>query len=163
MNYCGIDPGLSGAIALIDESGRVLELHDMPTLKTIKSRHEIDAHALLGLVEDITFHRGQWRCVLENPGIRPGQGASSGLKIGVGWGIIYALLVAEGTPVERVSPQRWQRAVLGRVEKGTMKARRRALAQDLFPGADLGKRKSEDRSDALLMAWHGLKAERGTG
>ena len=58
--------------------------------------------------------------------------------------------------MERVSARKWQNAVLGKIPKGTSKARSRAKAQELFPGADLGKRKTEDRSDALLMAWYGF-------
>ena len=151
----GIDPGLSGALALLGPDGEVLKLIDMPTLKVVKSRREIDAHTLLEFIEHIWKEYGMWKCVLENPGVRPGQGASSGVKTGIGWGIIYGLLVAEGVSIERVSPQKWQKAVLGKIDKGTSKDRSRAKAQELFPLADLGKRKSQDRSDALLMAWFG--------
>lgn len=160
MLTLGIDPGLSGALALLDEDGKIVELVDMPTLKTTKTRREVCSCDLVGLFEDWRAHAGEFRCVIENAGTRPGQHASSGLKAGTGFGIILGILAAQKVSVERISPQRWQKKMLGKVEKGTAKDRSRAKAQELYPMADLGKRKTQDRSDALMIAVYGHRAWR---
>lgn len=155
MNHLGIDPGLSGALALLDEGGFVISLKDMPTLRLTKSRREIDGAGLVGLLEDFRAFHGEFRATVETAGARPGQHAASGLKTGVGWGIVAGILYAQKVSWEPVSPQRWQKAILGKVEKGTAKDRSRAHAQRTWPAADLGGRKTQDRSDALCIALYG--------
>jgi len=152
----GIDPGLSGALALLDDHGRILELIDMPTLVVTKTRRRIDALAIVETVDLwATLHGPAINATIEQASIRPNQGASSGFKTGSGFGILLGILTAMLVPYEIISPQRWQKAMLGVVEKGTAKDRARAHAQQLFPKADLGKRKSQDRSDALCIALYG--------
>ena len=157
MNTLGCDPGLSGSLALLDSEGLLLELCDMPTLKTTKSRREVCSWDLVGLFEDWRAENGEFRCVIENASTRPGQHAASGLKTGVGFGLVLGILAAQKVSVERISPQRWQKAILGKIEKGTAKDRSRAKAQELYPMADLGRRKTEDRSDALMIALYGFR------
>lgn len=155
MNTLGIDPGLSGALAFLDQDGKLVDLFDMPTLVVTKSRREVAGWDLVGFLEDWRAFHGEFRCVIEQASTRPGQGASSGLKTGVGFGLVLGILAAQRVSVERVSPQRWQAAILGTIEKGTAKDRSRAKAQELYPHADLGRRKTQDRSDALLIALYG--------
>lgn len=154
-NTLGIDPGLSGAMALLGPDGRLLDLIDMPTLKLTKTRKEIDLSAVDGLLCDWLVDHGQMRCMIETPGMRPGQSAQSGLKAGIGWGGIVGILTAQRIGYERVTPQKWQKALMGKLDKGAAKDRSKAFAQQLFPGADLGKRKTQDRADALCIAVYG--------
>ncbi len=159
MPYLGIDPGLSGALALLSFEGEVNVLIDMPTLATTKSRRIIDEKVVLGFLR---FARdlvpgAPLRAVVERAMIMPKQGSSSGFKIGTSYGQLLGMLAALEIPRVIVSPQVWQKAILGQVPKGTSKDRARARAQELFPTADLGKRKSQDRADALLLAEYGRR------
>jgi predicted RNase H-like nuclease (RuvC/YqgF family) len=41
MYICGIDPGLAGALAILDDTGALVSLYDTPVLTlSTKSRHE---------------------------------------------------------------------------------------------------------------------------
>jgi len=157
VKSAGIDPGLSGALALLDSDGLLLEIENMPTLTVTKTRRQLDAAEIVGLFEDWRAMNGEFRVTLERQGIMPGQGASSGLKLGIGYGTLLGILAAQKIPHEIVTPQAWQKALFGKIEKGTSKDRARAFAQQQFPGADLGKRKTQDRSDALCIALYGLR------
>lgn len=159
MPYLGIDPGLSGAMALLSFEGELNSVIDMPTLGTTATRRVLDEHRIL---EFLRFAQeiapgGPLRAVVERAMVMPGQGSSSGLKIGTGYGILLGMLSALSISRVIVTPQVWQKAMLGQCPKGTSKDRARARAQELFPKADLGKRKSQDRSDALLLALYGQR------
>ena len=52
--HIGIDPGLGGALAVIDEDCNVLALHDVPTLTlkaSQKTRHEYDLPGMVRLLQ----------------------------------------------------------------------------------------------------------------
>ncbi len=58
--HLGIAPGLSGAIAVIDETGRVVAFHDTPTLPLKASRgtrHEHDLPGMVRLLQPYAGHR----------------------------------------------------------------------------------------------------------
>lgn len=159
MRVIGIDPGLSGSLAMIDSDGLLLEIEDMPTIAAGTKRH-LDRGRLVELLDDWVFQwepHGKARVVLERAGTRPGQSAQSGLKTGIGYGVILGVLSALRIPFEDVTPQAWQKALLGTLKKGESKGRARIFAQQHFPHADLGKRKTEDRSDSLCLAVFGHK------
>lgn len=156
MMTIGIDPGLGGSIAVLNESATVIFLEDMPTLKTTKSRRILDEARILMLL------RAAWRpeacrAVIERAMVMPKQGSASGFKIGVGYGQLLGILAALQIPRISVIPQTWQKAIIGKCEPGTSKDRARAFAQGFWPGADLGTRKSQDRADALCLALYGIR------
>ena len=157
MNYLGIDPGLTGALALITPSGELLAVEDMPTLNTgTKSRKEIDGAALVGMLEDWRAYHGEFRAVLEAQRSMPNQSAQSGHKTGKGFGLIIGVLCAMKVPYATVRAQKWQGAVLGKIPKGTSKDHARAKASQTFPEANLGTRKTQDRPDAICIALYGV-------
>lgn len=162
MNTLGIDPGLRGALALLDSDGKLVELIDMPTLAVTRSRRQLDTHELVGKLEDWHAFEGPFRVVLEQAIVMPGQGSSSGFKTGVGFGVVLGILAAQKIPHEAIPPQRWQKALFGKVDKGTAKDHAHAMASKLYPCADLGRRKSQDRSDALCIALYGHRVLWGT-
>jgi hypothetical protein len=51
MIVYGIDPGLSGAIALYRPSDGWLEVHDMPTLTSAKGKTELNRHRILDIMQ----------------------------------------------------------------------------------------------------------------
>lgn len=158
--YLGIDPGLGGAIALLDSDAKAIWVEDMPTLRTTKTRRVIDQAALLDLLDPLrsrSLYGGDVRVVIETAIVLPGQGASSGLKIGIGYGQILGQLAALRLPFWPVAAQRWQGGILGKCEKGTAKDVSRAFASRTWPDVQLGERKSQDRADALCIALYGVR------
>lgn len=153
--YLGIDPGLSGAVAILDPAGGVALLEDLPTLAsgTGKARvsRRLDPAALVRLLEP--FHNRIRLAALEAVAARPGQGTASIFSLGDSFGTIRAVLACTGLSVALVSPVEWKRHY--RLDCDKERARARAI--ELFPMADLGRKKDHNRAEALLLARYALE------
>jgi crossover junction endodeoxyribonuclease RuvC len=150
----GIDPGLSGALALYNTSDQTVEVFDMPVLELVrngKKKGEVSAQALANLLAG----RGIKAAFLERVNAMPGQGVTSVFSFGRSTGIVEGILAAYDIPTTLVTPQAWQKAVGQRAGKDGSRER----AMQLFPAqADLFQRKKDDgRSDAALIAHYGAK------
>jgi hypothetical protein len=81
----------------------------------------------------------------------PGQETRSTFTVGLGFGIWLGVLAALALPYTRVRPAIWKRA-LG---LGKDKEQARLRAMQLFPQADLRRKRDHGRAEALLLAWWG--------
>ena len=146
----GIDPGQTGAIAFMDDNGKVVALHDMPTMARTHGRGEqVDPYSLATLILE---HGGQHReAVLEQVASRPLQSSQSGFNFGEAVGIVKGVLGALQIPVRLVTPQRWKRNA-GLI--GKKKDASRALAIQLHPEVSdqLTRKKDQGRAEAILIA-----------
>lgn len=149
MLILGVDPGLSGALALLDTDLHVVAVQDMPVHRTRGTKHEIDPVGLAGIIRDWAPEHA-W---IEIVGARPGQGVTSMFRFGLAVGLARGVLAAAGVPVSGVTPQEWRR--LARAPDGKDGSRARAI--QLFPAqADLFSRVKDDgRAEATLIAWAG--------
>jgi crossover junction endodeoxyribonuclease RuvC len=149
----GIDPGLSGAVAVLDDDGRLVALHDTPTLTLRVARGTRQAYDLPGLVALVQpYARDSVHAILEESQAMPGQGVRSMFTTGLGFGIWLGILAALQIPYTRIRPADWKRA-LGLLGKDKEHARLRA--QQIFPRADLRRKKDHGRAEAVLLAWYG--------
>jgi crossover junction endodeoxyribonuclease RuvC len=148
----GIDPGLTGAIAVLAPDGTLQALWDTPTL-TLKTsrgtRQEYDLPGLVGLL--VRYTGSQTHVLIEEAQAMPGQGTRSMFTIGLGMGIWLGILGALGLAHTRVRPAVWKR----RLGLTSDKEQARLRAQQLYPGADLRRKRDHGRAEALLLAWHG--------
>lgn len=147
--YLGIDPGQSGALAVIYEDNRV-EIFDYPG----------DERALLEIVRKIS--RKEFPpagVVLEYQQAMPVQGVSSTFKLGLNYGIWLATLAAVDWPVRIVRPAEWKRNMgYPPKEKKTTKEYSLTLARRLYPEAGkkyLIRKMDHNRAEALLLAHYG--------
>ena len=149
----GIDPGLSGAMALLENPGgpHQLRIEPTPVLWLPKGtgkvrRYNIPAlWGLIGLLPPITV------AYLEQQGARPAQGLSSTFQTGFGAGIWHGLLTAAGIPFVVIAPQRWRRVVglpVGPAPKPALKQAVRLAACRRFPGQPI----PLDHADAVMLA-----------
>jgi hypothetical protein len=77
--HLGIDIGVQGAIAIVDQSGALLEIHDMPVLQDgPKGRRAINAP----LLAQIVFASHADRAFVEHVSARPGEGAVGAFAFG---------------------------------------------------------------------------------
>ena len=139
----GLDPGVSGGIAWTTDGKACVE--KMPdTLQDIWD-----------LIYSITFQSGtiarDYKAYLEQVHSMPGQGVASSFKFGQGYGALEMALTAAGIPFERVTPQKWQKA-LGCLTKGQKNVSKRK-AQELFPSMKI----THATADALLIAEYGRR------
>jgi len=156
--YLGIDPGVSGALAVID--GTDVRLFDVPTRKA-----KVGSVYLAGAMADLV--RQQIDCgeprgcfaMLEEVSIRPGESGRSALKIGKGSGIWEGVLAGASVPYEMPLPAVWKREFR---LIGLDKVASRARACELFPEyrAELLKRRP-DYSEALLLAEYARRRTAG--
>ena len=156
MITIGIDPGMSGAIAALDDAGQHLGTWDMPAT-TDGKLNWVDAIALNTILWEITAATRPAQVVIERVGAMPKQGIASAFKFGVGFGSILATIEASRLPLHFVTPQKWKRA-LG---LSSNKAASLHKARLLFPNAHLRYAKNEGRAEALLLAHYFFTTTRG--
>jgi crossover junction endodeoxyribonuclease RuvC len=144
--YIGIDPGVSGATAILTHDD--VTFHDMPILE-IKKKQTLDYAGLATILRP--YSGAAAFAAVELVGAMPGQGVSSMFKFGQCYGAVLATLAALQIPYELVTPPVWKRAFR---LVGCEKDESRAAALRLFPQCanDLKLKKHHGRADALLMA-----------
>lgn len=166
MNYLGIDPGASGALALLhlkpDAAGRVdsfLQVEDMPTLE-INGKRRIDLYKLAGILEMWAGLYVIERAVIENVNAMPKQGVASSFYFGFAAGAAQMAVAGRAIPMVLVVPQVWKK-VYGLRGGPENKDASRAAASRLFPGAaHYWERKKDDgRAEAALLAHYGSKLQ----
>ena len=149
----GIDPGLSGAVAVLTGSDS-LRILDMPTVtveRNGKSKRQVSASELAEII--YTLKSDDCHVFVERVGAVSGQGVTSVFSFGRSFGMIEGILAAFKLPVTYVAPATWVKAV----GRGQGKDASRARAMELFPNnqADFKRVKDDGRSDSALIAYWG--------
>jgi len=170
MIWAGIDPGSTGALAVILPDGTV-KLIDTPIIETKvsgKKRKEYDdaemARLLRRLRELGQEHGVRVHVTLEKVNAMPSidgkrsMGATSAFSFGTGYGVWRGALAALQVPFELVAPQRWKKHMLPDTAKDDGAVA--AIASRLFPAAAGRMRGPKGgikigRVDALLLAAYG--------
>lgn len=162
MIYLGIDPGLDGALAILDDrrADGACRVEDTPTLTVVSPRgrkREYDLAAFTRVLAPFAWRPSHVRAVIEHVHAMPDQGVRSMFTMGYGVGVWHALLAAFGIRYETVTPQRWKRALMDGM--GREKDASRLVAMRLFPAvaAQLARTKDHGRADALLIAEYGRR------
>ena len=150
--FVGIDPGLSGAVALWDTDHKRLRVWDMPVLK-IRGKSVLNEPILADTLSSLTV----WPDVqvfVEQVHAMPRQGVTSMFSFGMSYGIVKGILAALDLPTTYVTPQVWQRR-MGVPAGGKNASRLRVL--QLFPqhAALFERVRDNGRSDAALIALFG--------
>jgi len=160
-SYLGIDPGTSGALALLH--GESLKIYDVPTL-TLRKRGsiktEIDTFQLLETVNLLASITPRLTAIVEKVGGLPKQ--SGAFQFGRTVGLIEMACAAANVPVVYAAPGAWK-AHARLIGKGATyrerKAASRALASEIWPGsAHLFSRVKDDgRAECALLARYGAQ------
>lgn len=145
--YLGLDPGKTGAVAIISRDLEVLVLEDLPIVDD-----RIDYLALYHLVAA----RHITAAALEQP-LSYGMNAYTCLSIGTTWGLCLGA-VLQANPARLLTPtaSSWKKHSGLTADKAMSKA----TAQALFTG--LPKRLRHDKAEALLLAHYALRVTTGT-
>jgi crossover junction endodeoxyribonuclease RuvC len=150
----GIDPGLSGAVAVLSLSGTLVALHDTPTLTLKVQRGRKQVYDVPGMVTLLRPYAGlPCHVMIEESQPMPGQGTRSMFTVGLGYGAWLGILASLALPYTSVRPAVWKQAFsLGRDKEAS-----RLRAMQLYPAADLRLKKHHGRAEALLLAAYGLR------
>lgn len=138
----GIDPGKTGAIAVMDDDG-ILCLEQFNVDKYVD---------VLSYVVQSTSAKDIKVC-LEKVGAMPGQGVVSMFNFGHNLGVIEGILSALRIPYQLVPPQTWKKEFSLTGDK----AKSVEVCKKLFPWVDLratdrSRKPSDGLAEALLMA-----------
>ena len=144
MVYIGVDPGKSGAFAVMNDNGErwAAPWSDegfviaMKSLTTLRDR---DGEKLIACVEKV--------------GARPGQGTVSMFSFGKAAGFIEGVLSALGIPYQLVPPRTWKREY----SLGNDKGKSIEVCKHLFPDVNLlptdrCRKESDGMAEAILLA-----------
>lgn len=138
--YVGIDPGQSGAIAVLSGTGDIRLLTKMPETPG-DVWDEIEYIGTMARRDNIGVF-----IYLEKVGAMPGQGIASTAKFMRGYGVLIGCLAASGLPHDLVAPGVWQKRMKC-LSKGDKNVTKR-MAQQLFPTQKI----THVTADALLIA-----------
>lgn len=156
MIYVGIDPGLTGAVAMIFPSG-LLSIRDLPVMTNVKAakngrkRNHLNAAELAAYLHQCPLEEMAVFVEYTQAGMK---GALANYSLGHSSGVIMGVLSALRLPYEMVRPQEWKK------EFGLLKTQKeasRTYAQQLFPSAELWRKKDDGRAEALLIAEWGRR------
>lgn len=136
--FLGIDPGKTGALALV-EGDDLLRLEDMPSTPADLSK--------LMLLLDAYRPGTPPTAILEHSQPMPRQGVSSSFNYGAHYGTLIGILVAYEMPYREVRSSVWKRKLGLTADKDATRAR----AQALWPKAELHLKKHHGRAEALLL------------
>jgi crossover junction endodeoxyribonuclease RuvC len=154
MIYIGIDPGLSGAIAVINDTDNSVQLFDTPTTVVKSGKKNNNVYVESEIVKILSAYPTEHTKVgLEKQFPMMGQGVSSTFKTGQGYGMWIGMLSALKLPFDLLTSQKWKKAMMDGM--GKEKAASCVRAQQLYPDCELFTlrgRALDGRGDALLIA-----------
>lgn len=144
--FIGIDPGISGGIAILRDQGVNIGL------VKFKGQTEEEISELFSTIRTEVVGR---RVILymEKVHAMPKQGVVSTFKFGMSYGFLRGLCVANNFTINDVTPQRWQTVLNCRT--GGNKNVTKYKAQRLFPA--IAHRITHAVADALMLAVYAEK------
>lgn len=141
----GVDPGLTGAIALWDPRDDTLIIKDMPVTAGVVSPTLL-SWELRELAPELAW--------VEEVHAMPKQGVSSTFKFGASYGAVLGVLAALEVPTLLVTPNKWKRLLGLSRDKGASRGR----AAQLFPkhAGSFSRVRDDGRAEAVLVAYYGV-------
>ena len=151
MKIVGIDPGLSGAIAIL-ENNKVLRLFDMPVMaEGKKNKRQLNSAQLVNIIKESVNLKDEIAVVVEQVNAMPGQGVTSMFNFGQTFGAIKGVCAALDLPIFFVRPSKWKK-YFELINSSKDSSRTKAI--EMYPSLSnqLAKKKDVNKSDAILIA-----------
>ena len=109
MRVIGIDPGLSGAIAIL-ENNKVLGIFDMPVMaEGKKNKRQLNSSQLANIIKENTKNVEETVVIVEQVNAMPGQGVTSMFNFGQTFGAIKGVCATLELPIFFVRPSKWKK------------------------------------------------------
>ena len=151
MIIIGIDPGISGAISVL-ENKKILEVYDTPTMiDGKKNKRQINSAQVTNIIKERLNSDKEVIVVVEQVNAMPGQGVTSMFNFGQSFGILKGICSAMQLPMYFVRPAKWKKYFnLINSEKDAS----RTKAIEIFPyfSSQLSRKKDSNKADAILIA-----------
>ena len=150
MRIIGIDPGLSGGIAILDDL-KIFDIFDMPIMpEGKKNKNQLNSAQLVSIIKEHLIV-GETFVIVEQVGAMPGQGVTSMFNFGQTFGSIKGICAALNLPIFYVRPAKWKKHF---ELINSSKASSRTKLIEIYPSISprLSRKKDVNKADAILIA-----------
>ena len=151
MIIFGIDPGVSGAISIL-ENKKILEVLEMPTMiDGKKNKKQVNGSQVTNIIKGRLNIDKEIIVVVEHVNAMPGQGVTSMFNFGQSFGVIKGVCAALKLPIYFVRPTKWKKH-FSLIK--TNKDASRTKVIEIYPEISSGVSKKKDlhKADAILIA-----------
>ena len=151
MRIIGIDPGLSGGIAILDDL-KFYDIFDMPIMSEgKKNKNQLNSAQLVNILNKHVLKKENTFVIVEQVSAMPGQGVTSMFNFGQTFGSIKGICAALGLPIFYVRPAKWKKHF---ELINSSKDASRTKVIEMYPSISsrLTKKKDVNKADAILIA-----------
>ena len=151
MRIIGIDPGLSGGIAILDDL-KIYDIFDMPIMSEgKKNKNQLNSAQLVNILNKHVLKKENTFVRVEQVSAMPGQGVTSMFNFGQTFGSIKGICAALGLPIFYVRPAKWKKHF---ELINSSKDASRTKVIEMYPSISsrLTKKKDVNKADAILIA-----------
>jgi len=151
MIIIGIDPGVSGAISIL-ENKKIVEVFDMPTMiDGKKNKRQVNGSQVANIIKENINDNKETVIVVEHVNAMPGQGVTSMFNFGQSFGVIKGVCAALSLPIYFVRPTKWKK-YFNLIK--THKDASRTKVIEAYPeiSSKLSRKKDSNKADAILIA-----------
>ena len=151
MIIFGIDPGISGAISIL-ENKKVIDIFDMPTMiDGKKNKRQVNGSQVTNIIKEKLNGNKEIVVVVEHVNAMPGQGVTSMFNFGQSFGVLKGICAALSIPIYFVRPTKWKKYF--NLIKTNKDASRTKVIQT-YPeiSSQLSRKKDSNKADAILIA-----------
>ena len=151
MKIIGIDPGLSGAIAVM-KNNKVLNIFEIPVMSEgKKNKRQLNSAQLVRLLKDNIKDEEEVSVIVEQVNAMPGQGVTSMFNFGQTFDAIKGICAALSLPIFFVRPSKWKKH-FELINSSKDSSRTKAIEMYPLLSSELSKKKDVNKSDAILIA-----------
>ena len=151
MRIIGIDPGLSGGIAILDDL-KIFDIYDMPIMSEgKKNKNQLNSAQLVNITKKNIISNGDTFLIVEQVSAMPGQGVTSMFNFGQTFGSIKGICAALNLPIFFVRPAKWKKH-FDLINSSKDASRTKVI--EMYPSISsrLSKKKDVNKADAILIA-----------
>ncbi len=151
MIIFGIDPGVSGAISILEDK-KIIEVHDMPTMiDGKKNKKQVNGSQVANIFKEKIDTKREISVVVEHVNAMPGQGVTSMFNFGQSFGVIKGVCSALSLPIHFIRPTKWKKHFN---LINTNKDASRTKVIEIYPeiSSKLSRKKDSNKADAILIA-----------
>ena len=151
MIIFGIDPGLSGAIAVFINN-KISNVFEIPVMSEgKKNKRQLNSAHLVKLLKDNLVDGKEASVVVEQVNAMPGQGVTSMFNFGQTFGAIKGICAALNLPIFFVRPSKWKKH-FNLINSQKDSSRTKAI--EMYPSLseELSRKKDVNKADAILIA-----------
>ena len=151
MRIIGIDPGLSGGIAILDDL-KIFDIYDMPIMSEgKKNKNQLNSAQLVNIIKKNLIPNGNTFLIVEQVSAMPGQGVTSMFNFGQTFGSIKGICAALNLPIFFVRPAKWKKH-FDLINSSKDASRTKVI--EMYPSISprLSKKKDVNKADAILIA-----------